>query len=149
MRLIVTTPTEIVVDAAGARHLRAEDETGSFGIEPKHADFLTVLSVSVVSYQDAGGVERFVAVHGGVLSVRAGTSVEIATSEALVGDDLETLRKAVISRYRDEANAEKAARTRATKLHLLAIRKIYSTLRGESGAADSHLGGGAGQEMDS
>lgn len=148
MKLVVTTPTEIVVDADGATHVRAEDETGSFGIEPEHADFLTVLAVSVVSYQDAAGVDRYVAVHAGVLCVHGGSAVEIATSEALVGDDLESLRQAVIARYRDEANAEKAARTRATKLHLLAIRRIYGTLRGESGEPNLQLAGTAGLEVE-
>ena len=33
-------------------HLRAEDDTGAFGILPGHADFLTVLAVSVVTWRD-------------------------------------------------------------------------------------------------
>ena len=39
---------------------------------------VTVLSVSVLSYRDAAGVERYVAVRGGVLHVRGGSVVEVA-----------------------------------------------------------------------
>lgn len=144
MKLLVTTPTAILVDVADVRHVRAEDSTGAFGIQPRHADFLTVLSVSVVSYVDALGVERYVAVHGGVLRVRGGSVVEVATSEGLAGDNLEALEKAVIARYQAEADAEAMARTRATQLHLLAIRRIYRYVRGESGDGVSL---GAGEEI--
>ena len=139
MRFLVTTPTEIVVDAADVRHVRAEDSTGAFGVQPRHADFLTVLSVSVMSYRDRAGVERYVAVRGGVLRVRGGSEVEVATSEALAGDDLEALQRAVIARYRADVEAEATARTHATRLHLLAIRSIYRYVRGEPG------GGGEGE----
>jgi F-type H+-transporting ATPase subunit epsilon len=80
MRLLVTTPTAILLDVDDVRHVRAEDRTGAFGIQPGHAEFLTVLTVSVLSYRDAAGVERYVAVHGGVLRVRGGSAVEVATS---------------------------------------------------------------------
>jgi F-type H+-transporting ATPase subunit epsilon len=131
MRLVVTTPEAIVVDATGVVHVRAEDETGAFGIEPRHADFLTALAVSVVSYRDEGGHEHHVAVRGGVLRVAGGARVEVATSEALAGDDLAALRDAVLARYRVEADAEATARTRAAKLHLLAMRGIHRFVRGE------------------
>jgi F-type H+-transporting ATPase subunit epsilon len=130
MKLLVTTPTAILLDVDGVRHVRAEDSTGAFGIQPGHAEFLTVLSVSVVSYRDAAGVERYVAVHGGVLRVSRGCRVEVATSEALAGDDLGALASDVIARYRSEAEAEATARTRATQLHLMAIRGIYRVARG-------------------
>jgi F-type H+-transporting ATPase subunit epsilon len=147
VRFLVTTPTSILLDVLGVLHVRAEDDTGAFGIEPRHADFLTVLSVSVMSYRDAGGVERYVAVRGGVLRVRGGSSVEVATSEALAGDDLEALEEAVIARYRAEAEVEATARTRASQLHLLAIRSIYRYVRGEPGGGGLPFGGGAGEEQ--
>ena len=58
MKLTVTTPLAIVLDVEDVAHLRAEDETGAFGILPAHADFLTALAVSVVTWRDAKGVER-------------------------------------------------------------------------------------------
>lgn len=146
MRLVVTTPTAIVLDVDAVRHVRAEDRTGAFGIQQGHAEFLTVLAVSVMSYQDAAAVERYVAVHGGVLRVRGGTAIEVATSEALAGDDLQVLQQAVIARYRAEVEAEAKARTRATRLHLLAIRRVYRYVRGGAGAGEFAMGRAEGEE---
>lgn len=144
MRLVVTTPMAILVDVADVRLVTAEDSTGLFGIEPGFTEFLTVLTVSVLSYQDAAKVERYVAVRGGVLRVRGGSLVEVATSDGLAGDDLDTLAKAVIERYRAEADAEAKARKRADKLHVLAIRGIYRIVRDVSG--DSGSAPGAAEE---
>jgi F-type H+-transporting ATPase subunit epsilon len=142
MRLLVTTPTAILLDVDGVRFVSAEDSTGAFGIEPGFTAFLTVLSVSVLSYQDASGVERYVAVRGGVLRVHEGSLVEVATSEGLAGDNLDALQKAVIDRYRAETEAEAKARARADKLHAMAIRSMYRIARDASG----RVGDGAGEE---
>ena len=56
MRLTITTPLAIVVEADDVAHLRAEDETGAFGILPGHADFLTALAVSVASWGACGRI---------------------------------------------------------------------------------------------
>ena len=50
MRLLITTPTAVVIDDPNVVAVRAEDESGSFGILNGHADFLTALTVSVVSW---------------------------------------------------------------------------------------------------
>jgi F-type H+-transporting ATPase subunit epsilon len=131
VKLLVTTPTTILLDVADVRLVRAEDSTGAFGIQRGHAELLTVLTVSVLSYRDAAGVERYVAVRGGVLHVHGGSVVEVATSEALAGDDLDVLEKDVVARYRAEADAEAKARMRESRLRLLAIRSIYRIVRGE------------------
>jgi len=65
VRLTVTTPLAIVIEVSDVVHLRAEDETGAFGILPGHADFLTALAVSVTSWRDERGLEHYVAVRGG------------------------------------------------------------------------------------
>ena len=61
MKLVVTTPLAIAVDDGDAAHLRAEDETGAFGVLPGHADFLTALSNSVVTWRDRAGGEHHAA----------------------------------------------------------------------------------------
>ncbi len=55
MKLIVTTPSAVVVEADSVHHVRAEDETGAFGILPDHADFLTVLAISVITWERSDG----------------------------------------------------------------------------------------------
>ena len=58
MKLNVSTPLAIVVDVDDLAYLRAEDETGAFGILPGHADFLTALAVSVLTWRDRTGIEH-------------------------------------------------------------------------------------------
>jgi F-type H+-transporting ATPase subunit epsilon len=124
MRLVVTTPISVVVDAGDVAHVRAEDSTGAFGILPGHADFLTTLAISVITWRDTGGKEHHAAVRGGVLRVRDGNTVEVVTREACGEDTLEQLGSAVLTRLREEAAAEAESRTSATRLQLAAMRQI-------------------------
>jgi F-type H+-transporting ATPase subunit epsilon len=124
MRLLVTTPTQIVVNAEDVRSVRAEDETGALGILPGHADFITVLAISVISWRNHADEEHHVAVRGGVLNVRDGNLVEVATREAVGEDSLRALGEAVLDRFRADAEAEEESRTSASRLHLAAIRQL-------------------------
>ncbi|MCK5443999.1 MAG: F0F1 ATP synthase subunit epsilon [Rhodospirillaceae bacterium] len=125
MRLLVTTPTDVIVDAEDVELIRAEDATGSFGIQPGHAGFLTVLEPSVIRWCDGQGNEHYVAVRGGVLSMRDGMAAAVATREGVAGDDLAALEREVLERYRAERESETAARARAARLHLDAMRLIW------------------------
>ena len=129
MRLTVTTPLAIVAEAGDVAHLRAEDETGAFGILPGHADFLTALAVSVVSWRDRHGTQHYIAVRGGMLDVRGGQMIIIATPEAVTGDDLHQLESEVMARFRRQLEEERAARTDAQRLYLAAIQQICRLLR--------------------
>lgn len=131
MRLRVLTPTGTILDTGEAVALRAADASGSFGIRPGHADFITVLSLGVLSWQDAAGAAHHVAVRGGVLRVSGGQEVEVATREARAGDDLAALAGEMLAEYarRDEEDAR--LRTRAARLHAAAIRQLGEVL--ESG----------------
>ena len=129
MRLVITTPTSTVVNAVDVRYIRAEDSTGAFGIQPGHADFLTSLAISVLIWRDAAGVEHYAAVRGGVLRVCEGKSVEVATREAVIGEDLRNLREVVLAQMTGNAEMEKAARIGALGLQQAAIQQIYRYLR--------------------
>jgi F-type H+-transporting ATPase subunit epsilon len=129
MKLVITTPTEIVVDEERVRYVRAEDSSGAFGIEPRHADLLTTLAVCVVRWRDERNVERYAAVRGGVFRVRDGKVVEIATREAVVSDDLGYLRTQVLSTMAKNVEADQSARSGALRLEHAAVRQIYRYLR--------------------
>ncbi len=129
MRLVVTTPTAIVLDESSVRHVRAEDPSGAFGIEQGHADFLTTLSICVVRWRNGSGVEHYIAVRGGVLRVREGKVVEIATREAVIHDDLGHLRGEVLATMTAGIEAERSARSGLLSLEQAAIRQIYRYLR--------------------
>jgi F-type H+-transporting ATPase subunit epsilon len=131
MRLLITTPTAVVIDDPDVVSVRAEDESGSFGILNGHVDFLTALSVSVVSWRQADDRQRFCAVRRGVLSVTNGSEVAIATREAIPGDDLDRLEQVVLARFRDAIEAERIERTESLQLQMKAIRQMVSYLRPE------------------
>jgi F-type H+-transporting ATPase subunit epsilon len=132
VRLTVTTPLAIVAEAHDVVHLRAEDETGAFGILAGHADFLTALAVSVVSWRDDRGAEYHLALRGGMLEVRGGDTIAIASPEAVAGDDLHHLESDVLAGFRRRLAEEQAARTDARRLYLAAIRQIVRFIRNES-----------------
>ncbi|MGC1860989.1 MAG: F0F1 ATP synthase subunit epsilon [Methylocystis sp.] len=131
MKLTVTTPLAIVVEAESVTHLRAEDETGAFGLLPGHADFLTALAVSVVTWRNKVGEEHHIAVDGGMLEVRDGEAIFVATREAVPGDDLHQLETEVLVMFRRRLEEEHAARTDSQRLHLAAIRQICHFLKSE------------------
>lgn len=131
MKLTVATPLAIIAEADDVAHLRAEDETGAFGILPGHADFLTALSLSVVSWRDRRAAEHHLAVRGGMLEVRGGQAISIATREAVADDDLHRLETEVLATFRRRAEEEVTARIDAQRLYLAAVRQISRFLRSE------------------
>lgn len=135
MRLHVRTPFATVLHTDEAVHVRAEDASGAFGVLRGHTDFLTVLGVSVLTWRDGRASEHYVALRGGVLSVRDGETVTVTTAEAVVGEDLHRLEAEVLARFQRQADEERAAHTQAQRLHLAAIRQIMRLLRPEPGHA--------------
>lgn len=129
MRLLIATPTSVVIDERGVAAVRAEDESGCFGILDGHAEFLTALSVSVVSWHHGDDQQRFCAVRRGVLSVRNGSEVAIATREAIAGTDLAHLEDVILAHFRETLDAERTARTESLRLQMQAIRQIVRYLR--------------------
>jgi F-type H+-transporting ATPase subunit epsilon len=129
VRLRIVTPLSVVIDEDGVLALRAEDATGSFGILPHHADFLTSLVISVVSWESNDETRHHCAVRRGVLSVCGGQDISVATREAMPGDDLATLDKTVLARFRSDIENERTEHVENTRLQLNAIRQIMSHLR--------------------
>jgi F-type H+-transporting ATPase subunit epsilon len=127
MRLRIITPLSVIVDE-DALAVRAEDDSGSFGILPGHADFLTSLAISVVGWKQSDGSRRFCAVRRGLLSITSGKDVAVATREAIVGDDLATLDSTVLERFRADIDQERSERIESMRLQLDAIRRIVSQL---------------------
>ena len=129
MRLLITTPTAVVIDDPNVVAVRAEDESGGFGILSGHADFLTALTVSVVSWHRADNRQRFCAVRRGVLSMTSGNEVAIATREAVPDDNLDHLEQVVLKEFLEAAEADRIARTESLQLQMKAIRQIVRYMR--------------------
>jgi F-type H+-transporting ATPase subunit epsilon len=129
LRLRIVTPLSVVIDEDGVLAVRAEDATGSFGILPRHADFLTSLAISVVSWESGNETRRYCAVRRGILSVTDGHDVAIATREAVPGNDLASLGETVLARFRADIETERTEHVESTRLQLNAIRQIMRHLR--------------------
>lgn len=134
MRLRIVTPLSVVVDE-DADSMRAEDASGSFGVRPGHAPFLTALRVSILSWKHDGR-ERFCALRGGVLTVTGGNLVTVATREAVAGDHLGTLDTEVLARFQTEADEERIEHVETMRLQMHAIRKMISRLKPVSGQGE-------------
>ncbi|MGC2204044.1 MAG: F0F1 ATP synthase subunit epsilon [Stellaceae bacterium] len=129
LHLTVTTPGQILVNSGDVAAVRAEDESGSFGILPGHADLLTVLVPSVVRWRTTDGSAHFCAVRGGVFAVSAGRNVAVATREGVVGDSLEDLEAKVRTVRAQQLEADRKARVEQVRLHALAVRQLLRYLR--------------------
>jgi F-type H+-transporting ATPase subunit epsilon len=135
MNLRITTPLAVLIDEANVLALRAEDETGSFGVLPGHAAFMTSLAISVVRWQRVNGSRHFCAVRRGILKVTGGQDIAIATREGVVGDNLATLDEQVLARFRGDIETERVEHVEQARLQLHAIRQIMRHLRGDGHGA--------------
>jgi F-type H+-transporting ATPase subunit epsilon len=129
LHLTVTTPSQILVESDDVVAVRAEDQSGSFGILPGHADLLTVLVPSVLRWRTADGAARYCAVRGGVCTVAAGRDIAVACREGVVGDSLEDLEAKVRTVRAQELEADRKARVEQVRLHALAVRQLLRYLR--------------------
>jgi len=140
MKLTVTTPARVVVDTDDVAALRAEDASGSFGLLPGHADLLTVLVPTVITWRDAAGRAHYVAVRGGVLSVRAGASIAVATRQAVAGDDFDALDVALAQVMEAARDEEAQARSEALGLEAAAVRHLERYLQAASSGRPPPMG---------
>lgn len=132
------TPLSVIVDAQ-IESLRAEDASGSFGVLSGHAPFLTALAVSIVSWRQ-NDAERFCALRGGVMTVSRAenhdTLVNIATREAVTGDDLAILDRQVLARFQTDEDRERTEHVETVRLQLHAIRRMISRLKPGANAGE-------------
>ena len=135
LHLTVTTPARVLVDSDDVVAVRSEDQSGSFGIWPGHADLLTVLVPSVVRWRTADGAARFCAVRGGVFSVSSGRNVAVACREGVVSDSLEDLEAKVRAVRAQQLEADRKARAARMRVHAYAVRQLVRYLRPTPDAA--------------
>ena len=113
-------PTKILVDEEVTKII-AEAENGSFCLLPHHIDWVSALVPGLLSFVSVEGQERFLAVDEGIL-VKCGTQVLVSTRQAVLGDNLGTLRETVDSQFRVLDEREKLARSALAKLEASVIR---------------------------
>lgn len=128
LHLTITTPAAILIDDADVLSVRAEDESGGFGILAGHTDLLTVLPASVVRWHDKNEAAHFCALRGGVMTVTDGRRVAIACREGSIGDDLATLEARIAALRTTEIETERQHRVDQVRLHAHAVRQLMRLL---------------------
>lgn len=131
LHLVIATAANVLVDSDRVVALRAEDDSGSLGILPGHADFLTVLTPSALRWRETSGATRFCAISEGVLTVNAGRDITIACREAILADSLEALQTQVQEARMRERDAVQRARVNQTQLQARAVRQLVRFLHSE------------------
>ncbi|MGD8809405.1 MAG: F0F1 ATP synthase subunit epsilon [Gammaproteobacteria bacterium] len=122
MRLKVLLPSEVLVDTPVLK-IVAEAPDGWFGILPRHVDIATALVPSVLLYVDTEGVERFLGVDEGIL-VKCADDVQVSTRNAVQGNDLESLRRAVRAQFLELDDRERSARSALARLEAGVVRRF-------------------------
>ena len=111
--------------------IRLKDRTGYFGIMKGHSDFLTVLEPSLGYYRDASGKEVFLAVDGGVFSVRDGVA-SLISRDVHESDDPEMLAELIEGTVSRRDESETALRQMLEGIEKAFLEKSISLARGRS-----------------
>lgn len=119
MTLKILLPERVVLDETVDKVV-AESPQGSFGLLPRHIDFVAPIAPGILSYTRAQD-ESFVAVDEGVL-VKCGAEVLVSVRDAVIGPDLESLEDTVQSRFDERREQEKAMHTALAKLEAEVVR---------------------------
>jgi len=131
MKLRISTPLDEPIVIDDVAHLRAEDESGSFGILENHACLITVVGTSVLSWRRHDDSEGHCAVRAGIVNLSDGHRISVTAREAILGDSLENLEDAVLVRFRRREAEERSERADIERLRISAIRRICGYLSDE------------------
>lgn len=113
MRLKVFLPMKVLIDQEVTK-IVAEAGNGSFGILPKHIDFVAALTPGILSFE-SGGEEEFIAIDGGVL-VKCGAEVMVSTRKAVQSRNLGELKRTVEEEFGTLNESERKTRSILAKL---------------------------------
>lgn len=122
MRLRILLPEQILLDT-DVQKVTAEAGNGSFGLLPRHADFVTALVPGILTFTPADGGEEFLAVDEGIL-VKCGADVRVSTRNAVIGQELGVLQQLIEERFKKVDEFEKKSRDALYKLEADLVRRF-------------------------
>ena len=122
MRLKIVTPIAPCLDETVASVV-AEAPNGSFGLLPRHVDFVSPLVPGVLVYETAAGAEHYVGINAGTL-VKCGAEVLVSTRNAIPGDDLDSLQARVRAEFVELDEEERQARSALARLEAGIVRRF-------------------------
>ena len=113
MRLRVFLPARILIDQEVTKVV-AEAENGSFGILPKHIDFVAALTPGIFSFE-SDNEEEFLAIDEGIL-VKCASDIMVSTRKAVRSKNLGELKQTVVHEFRTLDDRERKTRSILAKL---------------------------------
>ena len=122
---IITPKTIKIVE--NISFFRAEDKSGSFGILPRHTDFLTVLE-SAIAIAVIDDKEYYYAVNGGILSFK-NNHLKILTQEFEESDDLNRLLDSIKYAFKVQEEKERLFSDNIENLQNAFIKKLIEMER--------------------
>lgn len=111
----------------------AEDASGSFGVLPGHARFMTALELGLASFRRADGGWRYIAAPGALVYL-AGGELHFATRRYVCGPDYERMREVLSEQLHAEEKALREIRASLRRLEDSMMRKLWRLARAEGTA---------------
>lgn len=123
IHLKILLPFQVFADLHGVKRIVAETHNGSFGLLPHRLDCTASLAPGILIYETEKEGEVFIAIDEGIL-VKVGTDVMISVRNAIGGENLGNLHKAIEKRFINVDEQEKNVRQVMTKLEIGFIRRF-------------------------
>jgi len=108
MNLKVLLPEKILLDET-VQGVVAEAEDGSFGILPRHVDFVTAVVPGIMTFIKENGEESFIATDEGIL-LKQGKKILVSVENAVRADKLGQLEQAVNNFLHSRGELEQRSR---------------------------------------
>lgn len=122
MKVKILLPSSVFLEQEVLK-IVAEGLDGSFCLLPRHIDYTNALVPGIVTLESVDGQIAYYAVSEGIL-VKIGRQVLISVRDAVRGDTLEDLKKAVDNQFVQAMKQEEASRTALKKLEADTIRRF-------------------------
>jgi F-type H+-transporting ATPase subunit epsilon len=123
MNLKVLLPFQIFAEKTGVSRIVAETREGSMGLLPHRLDCVAALAPGILTYQNEGEGEVYLAVDEGVL-VKTGLEVLVSVRNAIGGTDLGQLHAAVEREFLKVSKSEQSVRSVMERMESDFIRRI-------------------------
>ena len=124
MNLKVITPYSVALNTPVSQ-VTVDAVDGFFTLKPKHIDFVDALKAGIVSYKKDGR-EAFVACNRGVI-VKKGDEVSISTPLAILGENLDEVKKKIAIDFQAMEEERKEVRLSMARLEV-GLTKGLATL---------------------
>ncbi|MBA3722052.1 MAG: F0F1 ATP synthase subunit epsilon [Parachlamydiaceae bacterium] len=128
MNLKISIPSEVILEKTGVIRIVAESPNGFFGLLPLRLDCAACLVPGVLLFETEQDGERFVAVDEGLL-VKVGPDVHVSVRNAVIANELGTIKKIIQDQILAQSEQEKRIRSMLAKLESDFIRNLMEFSR--------------------